>query len=118
MAEFSSSVVDRVNVLKVQGCLRQPAVEELYDRVEAASPVDNIDALIVDCSDVTKIGSSGLRALCLAQKDLMQRGQKMMVVGLTGDVRETFEISGMTALLHLCDDVETALGQCTGRTSE
>ncbi len=112
MVEFSNSVVDRVNVLKVQGALQQPAVNELYDLVEAATPVENIDTLIVDCSSLTKIGSSGMRALCLAHKDLKHRGQQMMIAGLTGDVRETFEISGVDSLLHLCDDVESALGEC------
>ena len=116
MVEFSNSIVDRVNVLKVQGALQQPAVEEFYDRMEAAAPIGNIDTLVVDCTNLTKISSWGMRALCLAHKDLKHRGQQMMIAGLTGDVRETFQISGVDSLLNLCDDVETALGECNAGT--
>lgn len=108
MSGVSLSFQEHVCVVKVQGHFQQPQIDDFKTILYSSHDAKEVGAVIVDCSTMTKIGSPGMQAMYAAQKDYVTRGQKFLVAGLKGDVRETFKISGIDALLNLCETVDTA----------
>ncbi|MEM7057491.1 MAG: STAS domain-containing protein [Pseudomonadota bacterium] len=113
MAELFLDQRDRVCVLKVHGVLKQPDADQLSKTIKSAT--QTADAVIIDCSQMTRIGSGGMRAMSRAHVDLKESGKQLMIAGLKGDVRETFQIGGFDTVLQLSADVEAAQNKCAAR---
>ena len=59
------------------------------------------DRLLVDCSRMDYISSSGLRILLMALKRLNAGKGKFALCGLQENIREIFEISGFTSIFEI-----------------
>lgn len=57
--------------------------------------------LILRCSDLEYISSSGLRVFLLAQKKMMAAGGKLQLCCLRPNIYEVFEISGFTGIFQI-----------------
>lgn len=108
MSGVSLSFQEHVCVVKVQGHFQQPQIDDFKTMLYSSPDAKQVGAVIVDCSTMTQIGSCGMKAMYAAQKDYKVRGQKFLVAGLHGSVRETFKISGIDALLDICESVDSA----------
>jgi len=106
--ELSVSYLGDVCVVKVQGRFQQPEIDDFKVKVDTVARKKNVSAVIIDCAWLTQIGSCGMKAMCVARNDLMAKGQRFFVTGLRANVRETFRLSGMDAILHLCESVDKA----------
>jgi anti-anti-sigma factor len=60
--------------------------------------------LILRCSDLEYISSSGLRVFLLAQKKMMAAGGKLQLCCLRPNIFEVFEISGFTGIFQILPD--------------
>lgn len=60
--------------------------------------------LILRCSDLEYISSSGLRVFLLAQKKMMAAGGKLQLCCLRPNIYEVFEISGFTGIFQILPD--------------
>ena len=65
--------------------------------------------LLLDCSNLVYISSSGLRVFMTAYKQAMENGVLMVVCGLQDTVRYVFDVTGFGELLNVCTDEEEAL---------
>ena len=67
---------------------------------EINGSLEGITELILDFTGIEYISSAGLRVLLLAQKIMNQQGN-MRLTGVTGTVREVFDITGFTDILTI-----------------
>jgi anti-anti-sigma factor len=65
--------------------------------------------IIVNCSGLIYISSSGLRVLLMALKKITSVRGKFYLCGLQDNIREIFEIAGFTSIFSIFDTVEEAL---------
>lgn len=67
----------------------------IFDEAISASVENAHDPLRIDLSGVTFMDSSGLNALIRARNTLEERGVKLVISGVSDQVRHLLEISGL-----------------------
>ena len=70
---------------------------------------DGFTTLIVDFSNLAYISSMGLRSVVTIAKKLKDKNGELRICGLTGLVRQVFEITRLVQLFPMYDSVESAL---------
>ncbi len=64
--------------------------------------------LILDFSEITFIGSAGLRGVLHLVRQLDKTGGKALLCGLNEQVRDVFRVSGFDKIVAIAEDRETA----------
>lgn len=64
--------------------------------------------LVVDCSQLDYISSSGLRGFLMAQKKLTATAGKLRLCNLQPTIREIFDISGFSSIFAIYPDLQSA----------
>jgi anti-anti-sigma factor len=64
--------------------------------------------ILVDCTRMNYISSSGLRILLIALKRITLMQGKFVLCGLKENIHEIFEISGFTSIFEIHQSVEEA----------
>ncbi len=67
--------------------------------------------LLLDCSDLAYISSSGLRVFLVAQKKMMASGGSLKLCCLQPEIKEIFDISGFSTIFSIFPDAESAAAQ-------
>jgi len=67
------------------------------------------DRILVDCSKMDYVSSSGLRILLMALKKITMVKGKFVLCGLQENIREIFEISGFTNIFEIYSTQDEAL---------
>jgi anti-sigma B factor antagonist len=67
--------------------------------------------LVLDLARLEYISSAGLRVILSLTKSVKGKQGKLVLASLQNAVREVFDISGFSAILPLCADVNAALAQ-------
>ena len=67
--------------------------------------------LVADLSELDYISSAGLRALLITAKKLKSQEGQLVLASAKPEVMKVFQISGFTAILTICDSVESALAE-------
>jgi anti-sigma B factor antagonist len=65
--------------------------------------------IIVNCSEMDYVSSSGLRVLLLALKMITRENGKFILCSLKENIREIFEISGFTSIFPIFSSEEEAI---------
>ncbi len=65
--------------------------------------------IILDCSKLEYISSSGLRVFLIMQKKMMTSSGQLRICCLQPSIREIFEISGFTMIFSIFTDIQEAL---------
>ena len=85
---------------KLTGRLDTPAAAEVSQKVQPW--FDNADKTIVlDCSEMTYISSSGLRIFLTIRKAAVAKGGKVVVEGLSTEIRQVFMMTGFLQLFEI-----------------
>jgi anti-anti-sigma factor len=82
------------------------------DMTSAGALEEELEALIgrgarrvaLDFSTLEYLSSAGLRSILVAAKRLREAGGSLVVMGLTGPVKEVFEMSGLGGVLPVFAD--------------
>lgn len=64
--------------------------------------------MVVDCSGLVYISSSGLRVLLMALKKITALSGKFLLCSLQDNIREIFEIAGFTSIFKVYDNLAEA----------
>lgn len=64
---------------------------------------------LLDLSKLEYISSAGLRSVLIAGKTARANGGRVCCCGLTGLVKQVFDVSGFSALIPVFDSVDAAL---------
>ncbi len=67
------------------------------------------DRIVVECSKMDYVSSSGLRILLMALKKITLSKGKFVLCGLQDNIREIFEISGFTNIFEIHPAQEEAI---------
>jgi len=67
------------------------------------------DKILIDCSNMDYVSSSGLRILLMALKKITLAKGKFVLCSLQDNIREIFEISGFTNIFEIYGNKEEAL---------
>ena len=85
---------------RLVGRLDTPAAVEVSREVQPL--LDHAgDTLIMDCSDLTYISSSGLRIFLTLRKAAAAAGGEVIIEGLSNEIRQVFMMTGFLQLFEI-----------------
>jgi anti-sigma B factor antagonist len=96
----------------VRGEIDVASAASLHATLDDAIAFNNAD-LMIDCSEVTLIDSSGLAVLVATQRDLRTTGRRLRIANATRATKRVIEVAGLTETLHVCE-TPAAPRQATG----
>lgn len=70
---------------------------------------EGVKMLLLDCSDLAYISSSGLRVFLVAQKKMMTAGGALKLCCLKPEIKEIFDISGFSSIFSIFPDLDAAI---------
>lgn len=88
--------------VKLTGRLDTPAALEVAAELEPLKE-EASGTIIMDCSDMTYISSSGLRIFLSLRKAAATKGGKIIVKGISDDIRQVFMMTGFLNLFQIED---------------
>lgn len=65
--------------------------------------------LVVDCAQLAYVSSAGLRVFLMAAKRVTQVKGKLIFTTLNNEVRQVFDLTGFSSILHISPSREDAL---------
>ncbi len=90
---------DRKLTVLVEGRLDTLTAPELER--ELAGALEGVESLVFDMEKLLYISSAGLRVLVSAVKKMNAQGGQMAVINANSDVKNIFEITGLTEILGM-----------------
>ena len=107
MVDIQVEDLKRVELVRVSGRIDSSNAAE-FDRVlkEVGSRKHNV---VLELSGVEYISSAGLQTILANAKKLENLNGEILLVHLSGAVKEVFEISGFDTIFPIFDDREAAL---------
>lgn len=82
------------------GRLDTPASQEITPKMEALK-TDAKGTIVLDCSQLTYISSSGLRIFLSLRKAAAEKGGKVIVKSISNDIRSVFMMTGFLNLFEI-----------------
>ena len=83
------------------------AKEVQKDALEVIEKENN--HIIIDCTGLEYISSSGLKLLLMLEKRAVAKKLKLSICNLEFNIREIFNISGFSGIFRIYPDLETAI---------
>jgi anti-sigma B factor antagonist len=107
--EILDSKKDNVTILELVGRLDTTNYNVLEKKI--IDLIDNnVVNILVDCSKLDYVSSSGLRILLMALKKIASAKGKFVLCSLQENIAEIFEISGFTSIFEIFPGRSEALG--------
>jgi len=105
---LKETTTDRAVIIEIEGRLDTTNFSQLENKI-----MGNVDAgkinILVDCSDMDYVSSSGLRIFLMSLKKITSLNGQFVLCGLQENIREIFEISGFTSIFRIYNTREEAL---------
>ena len=98
--EVTVNKLDGVTTVTLDGRLDTPASPEVSAKLEPVLQ-DASGTIILDCSRMSYISSSGLRIFLTVRKAAAAAGGKVIVRGLVPEVRSVFMMTGFLNLFQI-----------------
>jgi len=106
--ELTLQKTDKCSIVSIIGRLDTTNYSILEKKL--MEMIDNReDRILVECSKMDYVSSSGLRILLMALKKITMAKGKFVLCGLQDNIHEIFEISGFTNIFEIHSDQEEAL---------
>lgn len=85
---------------KLIGRLDTPSSQEVSQKLEPL--MENADKeLILDCTEMSYISSSGLRILLSLRKQAAAKGGKVIILNINDEIRQVFMMTGFLNLFEI-----------------
>jgi anti-sigma B factor antagonist len=111
---LSLSHADGVAVVAVQGAVDLYTARELRDLLDDTLRRSR-GRLVLDLSETTFVGSSGLAALIAAHRRARRDGGRLVVVNRDSEIARLLEVSGLDSLLSIAPDRAAGIEQLRPR---
>lgn len=105
---LQTRIENEVTVLTVSGRLDTVTAPEYEKNIREMISGGNIK-FVVDFEQLEYISSAGLRGLLIMAKLLNEKGGRMCLANVKGNVRSVFDMCGFTAVFTMKDSVSEAL---------
>ena len=99
--ELNESLTDGVTVLEPRGRMDTVSAKPFGDRMVELIGLGH-DRIVIDLRHIQYISSAGFRALLIARKQSAEREGKLVLCGLSAEVRRTFELGAFLDLFTIC----------------
>ena len=87
-------------LVRFSGRLETPGAQEINPQMNAlAEEADK--TIILDCTDLTYISSSGLRIFLTLRKSAADKGGKIIIRNICDDIRNVFMMTGFLNLFEI-----------------
>ena len=106
--ELPEERVGEAIVLEARGRIDSTTAKEFGDRMLAIIE-SGCRRLVVDLKNLAYISSAGFRALLLAAKKADDTSSQLVLCGISGKIRQLFEIGGFTDLFRIHTSREDGL---------
>ena len=96
-------IIERQNELVtvfLKGRLDTLAAQEVSKQLEDLTE-DASGTIVMDCTEMTYISSSGLRIFLTLRKAAAEKGGKIIVRGISNDIRSVFMMTGFLNLFEI-----------------
>lgn len=93
-------MANKTHTVYIDGPLNAQALDEVQKKIEALE-VETGDIVVVDCTSMSYICSSGLRIFLSMHKDLTQKNSKLIIRNLQPLVRNVFDMTGFAHIFNL-----------------
>ncbi|MDD5507642.1 MAG: STAS domain-containing protein [Bacteroidales bacterium] len=108
--EIVDTLQDGVVILELRGRLDTTNYSFLEEKIMKLID-DNRIHLLVDCTDLSYISSSGLRIMLMGLKKVNSVKGRFVLCCLQENIREIFEISGFTSIFSIFATRQEAMKQ-------
>jgi anti-sigma B factor antagonist len=95
--EINIEKVDSVTTVRLIGRLDTPAAQEVSKQLEPVI-ADAGGTIVLDCTEMSYISSSGLRIFLTVRKAAAAQGGKVIVRNISDDIRQVFMMTGFLNL--------------------
>lgn len=106
--EIHKELIDQGVLIHLKGRFDTLAAKE-FEQKMMSTINEQVNTIVVDCSDVDYVSSSTLRVFLFALKTIRQRNGKIILTDLQDHIREVFDISGFLNLFEVFSTREEAL---------
>jgi anti-sigma B factor antagonist len=100
-----------VTVVQLSGELTWKSAPEAEEQIK--QHVQPGCMMILDMSGVSFMASAGLRLLLKVYRTVSGNGGRVMLVGVSDEIRQTMEVTGFLDFFALCDSVNAAITKLT-----
>ena len=108
--DITHSQQGAIRIIELQG--RMDAVTApLFDKAFAEAATQEVSDFVIQLNGLEYISSAGLRSILMVAKQVKARAGRLILTGLTDEVREVFHLSGFHTILRICDTKEDALAE-------
>jgi anti-sigma B factor antagonist len=105
--EVTQSIVKDINVVGLSGDLDGSNASKVQDQIMPLA-VPNVK-MILDMSAVAYMSSAGLRMLLVMYRTIMGKSGKVVLVGLSEDIRDTMSMTGFLDFFTYLDTLDDGL---------
>ena len=108
--DITHSQQGAVRIIELKG--RMDAVTApLFDKAFAEAATPDAADFVIQLNGLEYISSAGLRSILMVAKQVKAKNGRLILTGLTDEVREVFHLSGFHTILRICDTKEAALAE-------
>ncbi len=108
--EINTKKEKGILIISVKGRMGEVTAPEFEERMREL--IDEGETrFIVDLEGLEYISSAGLRGLLTSAKTLKEKNGQIFLSGLTGAVKEVFEISQFISIFSIFESIEAALAE-------
>lgn len=86
--------------VRMEGRLDTPGAHEIAPEMDELAK-DTDKTVVLDCTDMTYISSSGLRIFLTLRKAAVDKGGKIIVRNICNDIRNVFMMTGFLNLFEI-----------------
>ena len=99
---MKTEIVENGNqiIAKFSGRLDTPAAVQTAEEVKPLLEATNKE-IILDCTELEYISSSGLRIFLSVRKEAAAHGSKVIVRNINADIRQVFMMTGFVSLFEI-----------------
>ena len=98
--EVNITKKDKITNVEFIGRLDTPASSEVSAAIEPILE-DAAGTIVLDCTQMSYISSSGLRIFLTVRKAAASKGGKVIVKGINSDIRNVFMMTGFLNLFEI-----------------
>ena len=107
--EINVQKKELINIVALSGRLDTTNYGDLEKRLFELIDNNEIE-IIVDCSNLEYVSSSGLRIFLMGLKKINSAKGRFVLCGLQDNIKEIFEISGFSTVFEIFDSIDEAEG--------
>lgn len=96
-----------VTRVELEGSIDGKTAPQIREELSAA--LQNVQELILDVSRVDYLSSAGLRLLLLLHREITARNGKLVLLGVSPEIRTVMSHTGFLSFFTLADSLQEAL---------